>query len=306
MAKYYKTDLQKVRQDLDDFHSSLSSGFYKPKVGKNIIRIMPAYSEEGLFYKRVWVHFNVGPESQIVTCLRMFKKRCFICEQVAKLRMSEDEDDRELANRMKGRPRYLLNIVDLKDLESGVQKFSAPMSVWNNIEMWVNDKDWGDITDPQKGYDIILNRSGRGLGTKYTVQIRKEPTPLPDMSLLEQLNDLDEAVPVYSYEEQKEIYYGTPDFDEGEESKEQEETSDEIEEEIEDDEPKTVTFKVGEDIGNDVEPSCPDFGNFNSREECKSCPLAQDCMQATIEKLKDTSDADEIEAELKKVSKKRK
>ena len=321
MGEYYETDLNKTREQMNK--DERSYGYFKPIVGKNFVRILPAWNKEGVMYRKVRVHFRVGADNQIVPCNSIFRKRCFICEKCAELRKKEDPESLEEARNMRSSPRYLVNMIEIKNPENGVQIFSIPKTVWEDyIKVWMNDDNWGDITNPKTGYDIIITRTGTGLLTKYASQIMKEPTPIPDMGVLKNLKDLDEiAEKIFTYEQQKEIYYGTPDYEDLEsEEKDVDEYVVSEEEDIEREsaeEKKVISEKdieitkeeeieavKGEKIGEKVD-YCPDFGNFNTRPECMSCPMMDDCIEATRDRLAGESrekNADDLEEDLKKAA----
>jgi hypothetical protein len=94
-----------------------------------------------------------------------------------------------------------MNIVDLDDLEAGVQIFPAGREVLRQLLTYFVDPDWGDLTDPDKGYDVVIEKAGSGLQTSYTVRPRKNSTPIPDKSLLEKVGDLSAVFPKLTHEE---------------------------------------------------------------------------------------------------------
>ena len=299
MKKHYKTDINKIRKQLEADANRRNSGFWTAAVGPNNIRVMPTWDEEGFFYRETWIHFSVGPEKKVLTCLRPYGKKCFLCEKYYEFRASDDPNDQKSAKDIKGSRRVMMNIVDLDDIERGVQVFSAPIrGVWENILTWIQDDDpktgWGDITDVEKGYDLHIERKGTGLGTSYVTTIDKESSPFEETNLLDDLKDLNEVQSVLSYEEQKQIFFG----DEYEE------------EEVVDDKEKIPVESLDEEV-EVVEEQCDKFGKFNSYpEKCPGCPMGQDCMLATIDsmegKKKDeaTKHGDELAESLKKKGKK--
>lgn len=197
-------DLNKVREFYEKLQGSTTS-FWVPKPGTNLIRILPVDSGDGLFFKEVLVHFVPG--STPFVCLKYVSPDnvCPACQYVDELRRSENAADIELARRLSAKRRFLMCIVDLDDTEAGVQIFSCGAEVLKQILAYFADPDWGDITDPDKGYDIIIEKTGVGLRTTYTVRARKTPTPLPDKSLLNRLPSLDKALPIYDESTIKQI-----------------------------------------------------------------------------------------------------
>jgi hypothetical protein len=193
-----KVNLNQVKDYYAKLQSGIGSSFWIPKSGVNLIRILPP-KEEGLFFYEVRVHYL--PNDFPIKCPRQDNEPCPICELVDNLRRSESAEDVERSRRLSAKRRYLMNIIDLDDLESGVQVFPAGREVLRQLLTYFVDPDWGDLTDPDKGYDIVIEKAGSGLQTSYTVRPRKNSTPIPDKSLLEKVEDLAAVFPKLTREE---------------------------------------------------------------------------------------------------------
>ncbi len=207
MPKKRGVNVDKERGKLEEIRRG-GTRFWTPKEGASLIRILPPYSGED-WYKETWFHFGVGVDRKPIACARrLLDEPCYLCEQVDELRKSEDPRDVELSTQIAARRRVFYNIIDIDDVESGAQIFSSGVTIFKEFLMYVADPDWGDITDPDEGYDIVIEREGTGIDTKYTVRAKKNPTPLIDPGLLEELRDLDEMVEILPYEQVKAIYEG--------------------------------------------------------------------------------------------------
>ena len=207
MPKRRGVNVDKEREKLEEIKRG-GTRFWTPKEHSNLIRILPPYSGED-WYKETWFHFGVGVDRKPIACARrLLDEACYICEKVDELRKSEDPRDVELPTQIASRRRVFYNIIDLDDVESGVQIFSSGVTIFKELLMYVADPDWGDITDPEEGYDIVIEREGTGIDTKYTVRAKKNPTSLIDPGLLDELRDLDEMVEILPYEQVKAIYEG--------------------------------------------------------------------------------------------------
>ena len=83
--KYYSANRDRLQKKMD----SLDTGrFFKPKEGKNTVRILPPWSKEGLWYKEATLHYGLNNEegkSRGYPCLKQFGEDCPICEVVSKL-----------------------------------------------------------------------------------------------------------------------------------------------------------------------------------------------------------------------------
>ena len=140
------------------------SDFWKPKDGRNIIRILPI----GGVLPTDWitpypfvlsgVHPNVGLSLRdIVYCARLtHNKACPICQFVWKLYSSKDENDIKLAKRIKSYNRVIANIIDLADVDKGVQKFAFGKTLARKIMSYIEDPEFKPLLDENKGHNFIV------------------------------------------------------------------------------------------------------------------------------------------------------
>lgn len=193
-----------------------SQAFFVLQPGKNRIRILPPPPGSSHVWWKTGRHYEVGPDSRSFVCPAALDRNalCPIHQEIERLKASGDEDDRALAARMDVTIRYLYNVVDLDHPEFGIQTASFPVVVHRAIRALIEDEDgeYGDITDPYEGYDLIITRTGEGLKTRYDVRARRSPSPLPDVILQllehEAPPDLSTLVSPPSIAEMKAALYG--------------------------------------------------------------------------------------------------
>lgn len=144
--------------------------FWSPPEGESRIRVMPPWdSDVEAFWFATGTHFNVGPDERAVACPDMsgVSDSCYICRLVKRLSRG-DEDERAESDAMNARPRYLLSIVDLGSPQNGVQVWPAPKTIFRQLKkFWLNEEDYGDFTSFQDGFDILVEKTGTGLNTRY-------------------------------------------------------------------------------------------------------------------------------------------
>ncbi|RLI42747.1 hypothetical protein DRO59_03190 [Candidatus Bathyarchaeota archaeon] len=173
-------DIEQLKKDLSQYSSTLGS-FWKPKVGRNYIRILPPWRADApVFYKAVRLHW-VGSRSVLCT-----PGNCIVCSML---------QDPVLAPSLEGKVntinRFLVNMVDLDDKGSGVVVWAMPPIVWNQLAQFCVDPQWGDLTDPNTGRNVTVVREGSGVkSTKYQVIPDPQQTAV-DVQLLTQMHDLD-------------------------------------------------------------------------------------------------------------------
>lgn len=187
--------LRKKMQEVNSRRGGGNASFWSPKAGRNVIRILPA-KEGQEFYAEARVRYNVGPDKKMVTVpLDSNKENCPIHEFVDSLFKTGDKEDEKLAKRMKASSRYYFNVID-RSLEEGdenygkVQVFGCGTTIFTDILGIIVDPDYGDITDKDQGFDIIITKSGSGLDTEYKTNARPKQTPIGIDDWEEQLADL--------------------------------------------------------------------------------------------------------------------
>ncbi len=181
------------------------------KEGRNKIRILPPWDGSEEFFKAFGKHFNLGPEGKtIVYCPEQtLGQPCPICAAIKGMYKGADEEMKKHLSSISAPPRFAVNIIDLTEPDKGVQVAELPRTVMEAIWNIMVDEEvgLGDITDPKTGYDIIIDRTGTGLSTKYDVKAVKAPSMI-NPAFLENINDLDKMVQLESYENLKLIFEG--------------------------------------------------------------------------------------------------
>lgn len=130
------------------------------------------------------------------------------------LKSSSDEDDQKLAKNLSPRKRYIMGCTCYKDNngkeidQDRIRKpILFPNSVYRDItDLYLDEDDWGDMTDPENGYDIKITRSGNGLmDTTYSVSPCPNRKPLKPKYVEDM--DLEEIIRghIKSYDELEEM-----------------------------------------------------------------------------------------------------
>lgn len=167
---------------------------WKPKEKLNRFRVLRAKAGDPWAVPTV-VHFGLGPEGKDRALCNIFagEDRCEACEEAAKLKASSRNSDQKRADEIKPTHQVLMNILDLEDLELGVQVWCTSESKEYELMEYFVDPEWGDFTHPKEGYEVRMKRTGTGRNdTKYgPIKLAKSPSALSDArTVLGQLKDL--------------------------------------------------------------------------------------------------------------------
>lgn len=151
-------------------------GMIYPKEGTIRVRIKSRGADEELGIEVI--QFYLGPKDGGIISPATFDEPCPFMEKFQELKNSDDPDDKALASKLVPRRRYILGVIAYKDTkgkEVDPDKIDKPMmvprSVYQDIiDLYLDEEDWGDMTDPIEGYDIKITRTGSGkMDTSYSV-----------------------------------------------------------------------------------------------------------------------------------------
>lgn len=194
--------------------------FFSHPGGERALRIIPPhkswlqwFTERGKkpspFFV-LWKHFYEDPNNPgnyiSAPCPRkMNAGACQICDQVRRLKVSDDPVDQELADDMDARHVAICNVIDRDDPQAGilVWEMSYPYRKWKGKSMYekvravMQGRARRNLVSPgPNGYDLIITKSGTGRrGTSYTLTADAEPRPLHDdpaeaLALINEQHDL--------------------------------------------------------------------------------------------------------------------
>ena len=219
---FIKPDMGKVAEERKALESKGGkfAQVFTPRLNmtgnKMVIRILPPWTAEGRnafkFYTEVFQHWNLSDSFKApVTCRKHSKDYhdegtdCAVCDLIDQLKASDRGDCKELAYKIRAKPTYLYNVINVADPvwtqrdkdeylkkrgddaelpfvigNPKIQVFNANVTVHKAILALIDDNDGLDITDPELGKDLIITKSGSGIkDTKYTVSPKMAQSKAP-------------------------------------------------------------------------------------------------------------------------------
>lgn len=178
----------------------------KPPEGRSKWRILPGWrkdKEDSTFFHDFGQHFIKGMDNQlkaVYVCVdKTYGKPCKICEAIRQGVMSSSDDDVvKVLKDANAASRILLNAIHVDGESQDPQILEVGPKVFSEIINIIQE--WGNILDLDTGKDIVIERTGKGLNTKYSVQVAAKSAPVP-ASVMGKLHDLDEYVAQESEEQ---------------------------------------------------------------------------------------------------------
>jgi len=223
--KANKTNMDLIEQKLAEVGSGT---FFKAKEGKNKVRILPPWNDEGLFYHEQVYHYGLKHDGKNVT---VAGPNPIVMKFIKKME-EQGSEDAKAAKKLQPKTKYYVNILERTSNKVMIWGFSR--KVLGTILSAMADPDYGDITDLEEGYDVTIERAGTGLDTKYEVRVR--PKQSEAEIDLDKLHMLDEIVEDFSDKEVKSML---------------KETFEEADDDDDDDEPKKKKKRKDDDDDDD-------------------------------------------------------
>ena len=158
--------------------------FWKPTVGKQVIRIVPSKFNKSNPFKEVYFHYGFGNKTMIA--LTNFGEKDPIVEFASQLKKTNDKENWKLSKKIEPKMRIFAPVVVRGEEEKGVRYWEFGKEMYLELLGIAEDEDIGDYTDVMDGRDLTIDTVGpEATGTKYnksSVRIKPKTSPLSDDS----------------------------------------------------------------------------------------------------------------------------
>lgn len=146
------------------------------KEGTKRIRVANAGEETDWAIEVAYIYIN--PEVGGLISPSTFGLPCAFDEAYRKMSKSKKEKDRAFAETIKPKAKWIVPCYGYKDQkglepdeERGLMFGLVTAGTYGEMIDYYTDEEYGDFTDPRKGFDLKIKRSGSGkMDTKYSVQ----------------------------------------------------------------------------------------------------------------------------------------
>lgn len=142
---------------------------FRPKDGKNVIRILPPTWEDPRHYGyEIFVNYGIGVDNQSYLSLSKMLQKPDPLEDAKKA--ADKDGDRKLSDALSAKKRVVWYVIDRNDEEAGPQLWAAPWTVDRDVANLTIDEDTKEviwIDDPENGFDLRFYKEGKGRNTEY-------------------------------------------------------------------------------------------------------------------------------------------
>jgi hypothetical protein len=261
-----------------------SDSIFKPANGKSQVRIVPYKFNKDIPFIELYFHYNINNKTYLSPM--SFGRPDPIVEFAEKLKRTGDTDDWKAGKKMEPKLRTFVPVIVRGKESEGVKFWGFGKTVYQDILGYIADPDYGDITDPNTGRDIVLEvMSAEESNASYpTTTIRVKPatsklvdSPEAIQQLLDGQKEITELYQELSYAELKSVLENWLNPSAG--------SNDEIVEELEAPKPKTQSVATQSSVSTDM-GGTQEIGDLPwEKEESPKAPKAKDDVASAFDDL---------------------
>lgn len=186
--------------------------FWKPKLGKQQIRIVPSKFDKDNPFREIYLHygFSKGP----ILALTNWKESDPIVEFAKSLRKSSEKEDWQLAKKIEPKLRVFAPVIVRGEEDKGVRLWEFGKKTYEQLLGIATDEDYGDFTDVQEGRDFTVEGTEGEVAGKTVIEcaVRVKPKTSPLSTDAEQIKKFLEEQPdiltvnrKYTFEQLKDV-----------------------------------------------------------------------------------------------------
>ena len=205
-------DLIKKRLSQLQKTTSTSENFWKPQPGKTQIRIVPYKFNKDNPFIELYFHYNLGNNRTYLSPVS-FGRPDPIKEFSDKLKSSGNREEWIQGKKLEPKMRTFVPVVVRSQEKDGVKFWGFGKTVYQELLGFIADPDYGDLTDPVTGRDIVVDKqtpaeAGNQFG-KTSIRVKPNPVPITENAealkkIFETQVDLTELYNEPTYEHLKE------------------------------------------------------------------------------------------------------
>jgi hypothetical protein len=207
------TNIDAIRARLNKLQGTqkTADSLWKPTVGKHQIRLVPYKFNKDIPFIELYFHYNINNKSYLSPA--SFGRPDPIVEFAEKLKRMGGKDDYREAKKMEPKLRTFVPVIVRGQENEGVKFWGFGKTVYQELLGYFADPDYGDLSDPINGRDIVVDYAAAEGGASYpTTTIRVKPTTTKlhenDEKIKELIGNEKEITTIYSelsYDELKKI-----------------------------------------------------------------------------------------------------
>ena len=173
-------DLNAIRNKLNKLQTTNQrvSNLWKPEPGKNQLRIVPYQHNKENPFMELYFHYDLGKRNFLSPVT--FGEPDPVVEFAEQLKSSGNSDDWKLGKKLEPKMRTYLPVLVRGKESEGVKMWGFGKQVYQELLTFIADPDYGDITDPTSGRDLVITYTppeGSERFPKTTIMVKPNVTP---------------------------------------------------------------------------------------------------------------------------------
>jgi len=203
-------DINAIKSRLNQLQStsSTANSFWKPPAGKTQIRITPYVENKDNPFVELFFHYSLVPNKTVLSPLS-FGRPDPVQQFADKLKSTGDKDEWIQGKRIEPKMRTFVPVIVRGEETEGVKWWGFGKTVYQELLSIIADPDYGDISDPMTGRDIVVERqTAAEAGNQYgktTIRVKPNQTAL--------VEDMDMSKKLLTVQPNIVELYTEPDFD---------------------------------------------------------------------------------------------
>ena len=180
----------------------------EPQPGKQVIRVLPYKHNKDNPFIELFFHFGLNNKTYLSPIT--FGRPDPIEEFAQKLKTSGNREEYQMARKLEAKMRTFAPVVVRGEEDQGVRFWGFGKTVYQELLSVIADPDYGDITDPVNGRDVLVEfKTAEEIGASFpktTIRVKPNQTPIVEdkaklEGILDNQKDITELYQELSYEE---------------------------------------------------------------------------------------------------------
>ena len=185
-------DLNAIKAKLSQLQTTGTrrNNLWRPEPGKQVVRIVPYQHDRSNPFRELYFHYDLGKKNYLSPITH--GKADPVVEFCEKLKASGNSDEWKLGKKMEPKMRTYVPILVRGQESEGVKFWGFGKQVYTELLGIISDPDYGDISDPMGGRDILVEFTPAEAGAfpKTTIRVKPNVTPMTEDKNVAEQDDI--------------------------------------------------------------------------------------------------------------------
>ena len=176
-------DLEAIKRKLNQLQTTgnRQNNLWKPEPGKQTIRIVPYQFNKENPFQELYFHYDLGKKNYLSPIT--YGKADPVVEFSEKLKSSGNSEEWKLGKKMEPKMRTYVPVIVRGKESEGVKFWGFGKTVYTELLGFYADPDYGDLSDPMNGRDIVVEftpSEGPGQYPKTAIRVKPNVTAVTE------------------------------------------------------------------------------------------------------------------------------